>query len=295
MREAVVSGTFYEQDKESLKKQIEECFKSSFGAGMDSFKLKETQKIFSIIVPHAGYFYSGPCASHAYAELMKLDKGKEMIFIILGTDHTGRTNSNFSVSLEDFETPLGIVSNHKGFSQLLVDKKILEDDENAHTHEHSIEVQLPFLQYCVKKFKIVPIVCSSQSYSDLRNFAESISKLMEKQGKENGARFVVIASSDFTHYGPSYNYVPFSLNKGAKNNLYSLDNEIIQSILKLNSKSFFEKASKSTVCGKAPITVAVEISKLLGAKTAKLLKYYTSGDIVGDYENSVGYASIVIK
>ncbi len=300
MRGAVVSGSFYEKDKESLKRQIESCFKYKFGAGINSLKSKNKkniQRIFSIIVPHAGYAFSGYCASHAYAELVKLDPKKDTTFIILGPNHTRQSNADFSVSLEDFQTPLGPVINHSEFSQELINQeKLVKHDESAHEQEHSIEVQLPFLQYIFKKFMIIPIVCSTQDYKKLDTFAKSLSELIKKQEKKNpNLQFVIIASSDFTHYGPNYDFVPFPLNQETKKNLYKFDKQVIDQITQLNSKAFFTQAKKSTICGLSTITIAIETSKLLGAKTCQLLKYYSSGDIIQDYENSVGYASLVIQ
>lgn len=301
MREAVVSGSFYEHNQDSLNKQIEFCFKNKLGAGLDALKPQKQhkEKIYSIIVPHAGYAFSGPCATHAYAELLKNikeDAKEEKTFIILGPNHTGQSESFFSLSLEDFETPLGIIKNNTDFSLALIkqDKfKIIKKDETAHEQEHSIEVQLPFLQYCLKKFKIVPIVCSTQDYEKVISLSRILVETIKKQ--KNPENFIILASSDLTHYGPNYGFVPFAFDKETKNKLYALDKGIIDQIIKLDSKSFFEKAKKSTVCGLSPITIAIESSKLLGAKQVKLLKYYSSGDIIQDYENSVGYASLVIE
>jgi len=298
MRDSVVSGSFYEQNWDALKRQIGSCFRHKLGAGLKSLKVRnKKEKIFSVIVPHAGYAFSGYCASHAFAELIKLDKEKDTTFIILGVDHTGKTNADFSVSLEDFRTPLGIVINHSDFSNQLLDKeKLLKNDEQAHENEHSIEVQLPFLQYSLKRFRIVPIICSTQDYQKLIEFSESLSETIKNQEKENpNLQFVIIASSDLTHYGPNYGFLPFPLNDKTPKKIYDLDKDIIDSIIKLDPQDFFNKANKSTVCGISTVTVAIETSRLLGAKSGKLLKYYTSGDILLDYGNSVGYASLVIS
>lgn len=292
MKEARFAGKFYEIEKKSLKKQIEACFKHKLGASKIN---KSSDKIYSIIVPHAGYIYSGPCASHAYAELMSLDKKekKDTTFIILGTDHSG-SGSDFSVSLENFSTPLGIAENNQEFSHELLKNAIIKQDEFAHKDEHSIEVQIPFLQYCIKKFKIVPILCSTHDYKKIQEFSRILSDTIKKQ-KQKNQQFIIIASSDLTHYGPSYGFVPFPVNPETKKRLYALDNSIITHIIEMNPKSFYEKALQSTVCGVIPITVAIISSKLLGSKTCQLLKYYTSGDLFDNYIDSVGYASIVMK
>jgi len=256
-------------------------------------KTRTQEEIFSIIVPHAGYIFSGPCASHAYSSLKSsLEKTKEPItFIILGTDHTGKSSSSFSVSFEDFSTPLGIAKNNLEFSKSLVNNSLVLHDELPHQSEHSIEVQLPFLQYYFKNFNIVPVITSTDNYQELKKFSVKLSELVKKQKNPT----VIIASGDFTHYGPNYGFIPFPFNRQTQEKLYNLDKDAIDKILELDSSAFFEKAKKSTICGISVITISIEFSKLLGAKKAKLLKYYTSGDIVHDYENSVSYASFVIE
>jgi MEMO1 family protein len=288
MREPVFSGQFYESSKEDLGRQIESCFKNKLGAGK-LVKNNTSEKVFAAIVPHAGYVFSGYCATHVYASLMNT---KEPItFIILGTNHTGLANAPFSVSFEDFQTPLGTIKNETSLSQQLINNKDIIQDEAPHKLEHSIEVQLPFLQYCFKNFSIVPIIVSTDNYLELKKFSRILAELIKKQKNS----VVLIASSDFTHYGPNYNFIPFPLNKKTKQNLYSLDHQAIEKIISFDSKGFYEQAEKSTICGKSPITITIETSKILGAKKAKLLKYYTSGDIVHDYENSVGYASLIFS
>ncbi len=288
MRPPVFLGQFYEQDKENLNEQIGNCFKNKFGPGVLK-KKKVFEKIFGAIVPHAGYVFSGPCASHVYASTINVKQ--PITFVILGTNHTGIANAEFSVSFDSFLTPLGIAKNEISFSQALVNENTIQQDEAPHRLEHSIEVQLPFIQLCFKNFKIVPVIVSTKNYKELIKFSNRLAELIKKQKNS----VVVIASSDFTHYGPNYGFVPFPLNNQTKDNLYKMDNQVIKNILSLDPKTFYEQAEKSTVCGLSPITIAIETSKLLGAKKAELLKYYTSGDVIGDYKNAVGYASLIFK
>lgn len=299
MRKAIVAGQFYSAEKEELEKQIESCFKNKFGAGeISSITLKTPStksEINGIISPHAGYLFSGPCASHGFSELLKLKKEDlPKTFILLGPNHSGYTNSFFSLSLEDFETPLGIVKNNIALGEELLKKckdQGLIKDELAHKYEHSIEVQLPFLQYIYKikktDFQIIPIVISTNKYENLVKLAGSISNVIKKR-KE---KICIIASSDFTHFGLSYGFKPFD--KNIKENLYELDKKAVDDVLKFNSKEFYEKAAKTTICGASGITILIEILKNLGVKKAELLEYYTSGDINLNYDSAVGYASIV--
>ncbi|MBW3013261.1 AmmeMemoRadiSam system protein B [Candidatus Woesearchaeota archaeon] len=265
IRKPVVAGMFYERDFKKLNAQIDACFKGV---------IEQNEKVKAIISPHAGYMFSGKAAAHSFSNLPIVDT-----YVIVGLSHQGFPNC---VSYADFETPFGVLKNDQYFSQELN----MKNDELAHQNEHSIEVQLPFLQHIHPEAKIVPILVSSH---------EGVAAEIARVCKELKRKIILIASSDFTHYGPSYDYVPFK--EFVKKNLYKLDNKAIEFILDLDKKGFrgcIEKTG-ATICGKEPISVLLDYAKLIGIKKARLLDYYTSGDIVGDYSNAVGYASIVFE
>lgn len=299
MRKAIVAGHFYLNDKSGLNGQVESCFFNKFGPSSlpKTFNLKARK--LALIVPHAGYQYSGACAAHGYKALFEVKKGDmPETIILLGPCHSGYGKTSFSLSLEDFETPLGLVKNNVELGKALIEEASslgLQQDEQAHKLEHSIEVQLPFLQFCYtlmkKDFRIVPIVVSSIDYESCMKLAKTIAKVLEEKGMTK--KVCVIASSDFTHYGLSYGFIPFT--KNVKKKLYELDKEVIICLLKLDSEGFYAKATNTTICGSLPIVIAVELAKELGAKKAELLKYYTSGDVLGDYSNAVGYAALVFE
>lgn len=277
----MVSGQFYPSNKDELKKTIEKFFSS-----LDVASLKD-REIKAGIVPHAGYAFSGKCASFVYKLLRNSDFSS---FIILGTNHSG-LGSKFTLSIDDFDTPLGIVESDIDLIEEIITKARKENldievDEHAHKYEHSIEVQLPFLQSVQKNFKIIPILLNESSLDDIEKFAAVLADIIKYR------KVFVLASSDFTHYGFNYGFMPFR--EDIRENLHKLDNDIIQQILKLDTKAFFDKARKSTVCGRNAVACLVEIARVLKLKAEKLC-YYTSGDISGDYENSVGYASIVFS
>lgn len=286
VRKPIVAGQFYSDDFNELNNQIEESFNSKFGPGDLPIK-KRTKKIFGIIAPHAGYMYSGSGAAWAYKEVAESKVAD--LYIMLGLSHSG---FGTSVSLEDWETPFGIIKTNKEFGKKLIEKGI-KHDEAAHQQEHSIEVQLPFLQFAnkdyLKKLKIMPIITSSDK------IYEETAKIIVETIKELKVKSCIITSSDFTHFGFNYGYFPFKDN--IKENLYNLDDGAIKHIKELNAYRFLDYTEQTgaTICGKYPIAVMLEASKLLGAKKAKLLHYYTSGDIVGDYGSAVGYAAIVIE
>lgn len=273
MRMPVVAGQFYPADKKELEKTVK------------GFLISEKKEnIKAAIVPHAGYIYSGQIAGEVFS-LMPEKKD----FILLGVNHTG-LGKKVCLSLEDFETPIGIAKTNKDLAEKIMHKLKKEEieaevNELAHNEEHSLEVQLPFLQSTQKKFEIVPIIFSNLSYEECRKIAEVLADFVK--GNE-----VVIVSSDFTHYGRGYGFLPFI--EDVKENLYKLDDNIILQILKKDGKSFYHIASKSTVCGLYGITILIELSKIKGWKP-RLVKYYTSGDITRDWSQAVGYAGLVFE
>lgn len=279
MRQPVVSGMFYASDKEELKQQIKDSYDSKLGP-----KENNNIKIFAAICPHAGYPYSGPCAAHVYNEIKNQ---KYDTFIILGTNHTGIGNS--SVSLDDFETPLGIAKNDIELTKEIMERCNLKENTQAHAQEHSIEVQIPFLQDIQEEINIVPIIIDFNS--DYRSIAKGISEVIKNSNK----KICIIASSDFTHCGANYGFMPFTDN--IKEKLEEFDFKAILKILALDSEGFLDyiKETGATICGAYAIAVLIEICKSLDKKETKLLKYYTSGDISRDYSSAVGYASIIIK
>jgi MEMO1 family protein len=285
VRQPIVAGQFYEADVKDLEKQIKQSFLHEFGPR----KLPEgshNKRIIGAVCPHAGYFFSGAGAAFSFKEI-----GESPLpdtFIMLGLSHQGYRSC---VSLDDWKTPLGLIKNDKEFGERLVKNPSLKVSESSHSQEHSIEVQLPFLQCICKKqkVKIVPIIVSP----DISYF--EIASAVKKTIDELKRKVCVIASSDFTHYGINYGYMPFS--KNIKENMYALDAKAIDFIIKMDASGFLEYTEETgaTICGKYPIAVLIELCKLLGVKKGKLLKYYTSGDILGDYSNAVGYASIVLE
>ncbi len=270
-RKAVVAGQFYPDEKAELETQVKKFLVN-----------KKRKEVKAVIVPHAGYIFSGELAG----KVISLIKSKKN-FIILGVNHSGFGNK-LSFSERDFETPLGNVKNNVDLSRRILERLKKEDldvniNERAHQFEHSIEVQLPFLQLSQKKFDIAPILLRGLSYEECRKVALILASFVSDDT-------CIVVSSDFTHYGFSYGFVPFT--SDVKENLYKLDKEIINEILALNSRKVYGKASKSTVCGVLGITVLTELAKIKKLKP-KLVDYYTSGDISGDFNNAVGYAGLI--
>lgn len=281
-RKPVVAGRFYEGDKEKLRAEIKSCFLSELGPKSLPSNSRH-RKIFGGVAPHAGYMFSGAGAAHTYKEIAESED--QTTFIIIGPNHNAR-GGEVTTMREDWETPLGrIETDQKIISKLLSTCRYIEEDETSYRYEHSVEVQLPYLQFVYgKKFKFVPLLVNTNNTKILEEVGERISALN---------KICVIASSDFTHYGPNYEYTPFMNN--IKENLHKLDKEIIKSITELDMEKFTEKIkkTKATVCGWGAILTTMHAVKKMGSKKGELLKYYTSGDVTKDYSNSVGYASIV--
>jgi MEMO1 family protein len=280
VRKPIVSGQFYPANPDRLESTIKDCFLSDFGPKSLPKKTKD-KRLIGIISPHAGYTFSGPAAACAYKEIAEASHPD--LFIMLGLSHSGFPTC---ISIQDWETPLGLIKTDKEFQDAL--SEFLPVDEEAHASEHSIEVQLPFLQYIEKDPKIAPIIASPDL--DYRKIATFIVNTI----KSTKRKVTVITSSDFTHYGLNYGYIPFK--DKVKENLYSLDKGAIRCIESLQPREFLQYVQKNgaTICGQYPIAVLLEISKQLKAKEAALLKYYTSADIIGDYSSAVGYAAIKI-
>ncbi|RLE82747.1 MAG: hypothetical protein DRJ52_01665 [Thermoprotei archaeon] len=283
VRPPVVAGTFYESFPTLLKKQIEECFLHKLGVGRlpsePQFTADTTQLLIS---PHAGYMYSGPVASHGFYRLSQ--RGLVNTVIIIGPNHYG-LGSAVAVSDEDaWRTPFGEVELDSEVIEDLVNfTEFLEKDSIAHSHEHSLEVQLPFLQYIypTHKFSIVPIVMRLQTPEVAEDLANGIYRIIEKYGQK---RFAVIASSDFTHYEPYEN----ALRKDLK---------AINLIKELKVEEFYNYIIEMnvTICGVGPIMALMVLASKLNKRKVTLLKYATSGDITGDKSAVVGYASIIFE
>lgn len=290
IRKPVVAGSFYTNDFSELDKEIKNCYKHELGAGTFAGKVNEKRRIIGAVAPHAGYVYSGACASWVYKNIG--ESRKPDCFVIIGPNHTG-LGSGISIMAEgEWETPFGRVKiNSHLANEIWKSSSIIDKDSLAHSREHSIEVQLPFLQFIYKNmFEFVPIAISGLFYD--YETCKKISNAIVSASK--GREITVIASSDFTHYGENYGYVLKS--KNPKMEIEKSDKSLIKKYIeKLDAKNFLKFSKDTSICGAGAIAVALLVSKELGAKKAELLKYYTSGDIVGDYSNFVGYAGIIIE
>ena len=285
VRAPIVAGQFYPSDFHELEEEIKRCFTDKRGPGALPIN-KRQGKILGAIVPHAGYIYSGACAAWVYKEIAESEFPD--LFVVIGPSHTGIASC--STMLDDWKTPLGMVRCDKDFARLLAEKTELALDESPHILEHSIEVQLPFLQFACRdnfsQLRFVPVVVSHNI--NIKRFALDLKELILDSNK----RVTIIVSSDFTHYGPAYGYMPFE--SEPRKRMYELDSRAIRVIKQKDSSKFlsFIQETGATICGYIAIAILLET---LPRCDVKLLQYYTSGDVIGDYRNAVGYAAIVFK
>lgn len=267
---------FYAGTDQALRAQIEKCFTHKLGPGkLPKLAERELQTIIGLVCPHAGYMYSGPVAAHAYHDLAA--DGKPDIVVLFGPNHTGYGSALSLMKDGVWRTPLGDLEIDTVTADLILkESSVIDVDDSAHTYEHSIEVQLPFLQYLYgSAFKFVPICFLMQDLESSREVGLAVAKAL------SGKNGLVIASSDMTHYEPHQRAE--QKDRMATNAAVKMDEELYFSTVETYSIS---------TCGYGPMVAAITASKLLGAKKARLLCYKTSGDVTGDYASVVGYASI---
>lgn len=260
-RKPIVAGQFYSADKAELEKEVRKYM-----------KIKPDKTIKAAIVPHAGYMFSGKCAASVYSILPEAET-----YILLGVNHNA-IGKDIAISLEDFETPLGEAKTDTKFGEEII-RIIGKEDNDAHRYEHSIEVQLPFLQVSQQNFKIVPIILRNYDLGTCKKLANAIYEVSRKLKR----KIIVLASSDFTHAGPSYGF----------SGDMKIDKEAIDKILAFDTEKFIKVAEKTTICGAGAIATTIEIAKLMNCQKAKLLDYYDSSKIMPG-ENKVGYAGIAL-
>jgi AmmeMemoRadiSam system protein B len=266
-RPPAVAGQFYEGTAERLREQVEQCI-------AQNPKPAEKTRFMGAVVPHAGLMYSGHVAAAFYvgAQLPRR-------FIILCPNHTGF--GHFAAINGDgaWRTPLGDAAIDAPLARALMQRtKLLSEDWRAHAREHSLEVQLPFLQHLLGHFTFVPICLGAPRYDYCQEIGQAIADAI---GDED---IGIVASSDLNHY------------EDQKSTLRK-DQLAIDPVLALDPKELWRIVDEFDVsmCGFIPTTTMLIAARALGATSARLLKHATSGDINGDYTRVVGYAAISVS
>ena len=276
VREPAVAGRFYPDSKTELTKKINSYLDKALIESLPG-------KPVAIISPHAGYQYSGAVAAYGF-KAIKDYKYKRVI--ILAPSHYSRYRGASILDVDAYKTPLGLVNLNSGICNNLVNNPpFIGTFKNAHKREHSLEVQLPFLQTVLgDDFELIPVLISRLNSEEVDFIADKLRPLIDEDT-------LIVVSSDFTHYGHGYDYVPFK--KDVEANIRKLDHGAIERILALDLDGFFryKGATGITACGFMPISVMMKI--LPSNVQGKVLNYDTSGNILDDFNTSVSYASII--
>lgn len=266
IRNPAVAGQFYPGWARELRETIKY---------MTDSKAEKVDAI-GVVVPHAGYIYSGQVAGAVLSGIEFKDT-----FVLMGPNHRGMGKPLSIMTAGTWKTPLGEVQvNSELANAILKESSHLEEDELAHIMEHSLEVQVPFLQFFQPTVRIVPIVFSPVNIEVYHEIGRSVARAIQK----TGAGAVMLASTDMTHYEP---------HDSAKRK----DKFAIDAILKLDSEALVQSIKQHgiSMCGYAPTISLIAAAREMGAQKTKLVKYQTSGDTSGDYSSVVGYAGIIIE
>lgn len=265
IRQPAVAGYFYPGKRPELLRDLE---------GFVPERAKETAT--AIVVPHAGYMYSGHVAGAVYASVDLPDR-----FIIMCPNHTG-AGSDFDVHPEgQWLTPLGSAEVDAGMCEALLRLfPLARRDGAAHVREHALEVQIPFLQYLKGDIRFLPLCIRQQRYEYLQELATAIAQIVRSAQE----KILIIASSDMTHYESQV-----SANRK--------DRMAIDRMEQMDARGLYDTVHQYDIsmCGYLPATVAMLAAKELGSTEGKLIKYATSGDITRDYNSVVGYAGMLFK
>jgi AmmeMemoRadiSam system protein B len=263
-----VAGSFYEATPDRLRAQLAACFEPNPKPAMK-------ERFIGAVVPHAGLMYSGHVAAAFYA-LADLPKR----FVILCPNHTGFGHYAAINREGEWRTPLGSVKVDSALADALMQKaSVLGDDWRAHAREHSLEVQLPFLQQLLGEFTFVPICLAAPRYDLCEEVGNAIAEVVSRSEPVG-----ILASSDLNHYENQQ----VTLQK---------DQRAIDQVLALDPRGLWRVVEEEgiSMCGFIPTTTMLIAAKTLGATRARLIKHATSGDINGDYGHVVGYASILVS
>ncbi|MFH2144750.1 MAG: AmmeMemoRadiSam system protein B [Candidatus Omnitrophota bacterium] len=265
-RKSAVAGQFYPKTKDQLYQSI----KKYTDAGA------KKEDALAVIMPHAGYSYSGSVAGKTVSHVLVKETA-----LIIGPNHTGLGVPYSIVASGIWQTPLGEVPINNELATLLLKKsEFVKENEGAHVYEHSIEVEIPFLQFFNSKLSILPMVISDFNIKHYAAVGQAIAEAIIEYKQP----VLIVASTDFTHYE-------------SQESVKNKDEFALNAILQLDAEKLIREVSEKhiSMCGFAPVAVTIFASKRLGATQAELINYKTSGDISGDYDNVVGYAGIAIK
>jgi hypothetical protein len=266
IRRSAVAGSFYAGTRERLRLQVEDLLPRGVAR----------EPAIGVVAPHAGYMYSGKVAGAVYSRVEFPD-----VFVILGPNHTGLGSGAAIMTSGQWETPLGKVPIDADLGKtILEDSSVLEEDHLGHIREHSIEVQLPFLQYVERPFSFVPICLFSHEYAACQDVGQAVAKAV----REAGRRVLLIASTDMSHYI-------------SRDEATQKDRKAIDAMLALDPEGLHRIVRREGIgmCGFHPTTAMLVAAKALGASRADLVMYTDSGEVTRDLQEVVAYAGLIVR
>jgi AmmeMemoRadiSam system protein B/AmmeMemoRadiSam system protein A len=275
LRSALADKGWYSADPDALRKQIDGFFQQT--------GVKPKENVIALVLPHAGYTYSGQTAVLG----LKTTNRQYKRIVVIGPSHGARMEEVLSVpTVTHYETPLGEIPLDVEFIDELLKFPLFQSVPHAHTYEHSVQIELPLLQYRQKNFKFVPIVAGQCSQETIKRAGHILKSLIDNDT-------LVIASSDFVHYGHRFGYLPFT--KDVPEQIKNVDMGAYEYIEKLDEDGFvkYRRKTGATICGYIPI--AVLLSMLEKGTGTELVKYATSGEMGGDFAESVSYLSVAFS
>lgn len=279
VRRPAVAGQFYPGRTEDLQTEINRCLRGAAGS-------EDAAPVRALIAPHAGYTYSGPTAGKAYARLKERTDIRRVV--VLAPTHRVAMRGISVGNYTAYQTPLGSIPVDTAACERLVEAHdLITTREDAHALEHSLEVQLPFLQTVLADWKLVPVVCGQLDPHQVRAIARHLRDQLW------GADTLWVVSSDFTHFGRSFGYAPFQ--KDVPERIKELDGGAIDAILAREPDTFLDYIEKTgaTICGRMPIAILLAaLQRDTENWQVELVEYTTSGKMTGDYRHSVSYASL---
>ncbi len=264
IRKPAVAGAFYPAEKEALDQKIAIYLENSRPVEIVS-------NVFGLIVPHAGYIYSGGVAARAYRQIVDRDFD---IVVVISPSHRIYFEEVSVYGGDAYETPLGIIEVDKEKARKLaaMSPNIIVSDLGHEIDEHALEVQLPFLQHILYDFKLLPIVMGNQDAANIKALSDALAELLKD------CNALIVASSDLSHF---HNYDKATL----------LDKVVVEDINQFDDTKLAQDLAANTceMCGGGPVLATMKACKKLGANKAKVLLYRNSGDVSGEKDQVVGY------
>lgn len=278
VRKPAVAGTFYPSGAAELAAAVDSSYTHRLGPGRLPDGSGGSRGLKACVCPHAGYAYSGPVAAHSYLDVSRIRRPE--LILVVGPNHYGVGSGVAAYGEGEWETPLGRVAvDSKATADLIRLSGVVEVDEGAHSREHSIEVQLPFLQRLYGTFSFVPVSMAFQGKAAARDLGKALAEMLGPAARGE-ADAVLVASSDLTHYEPA-------------SQAREKDVSLLKHVEALDLDAFYTTIERCniTACGYGAIGSVMEACRILGMK-GRVNAYHTSGEVTGDDEAVVGYPSV---